>query len=332
MAKSEIVKAEYKQKMFRYRKARFHESSLTLESALQQALDVFPQVGERWENITHEDANDGLRRFVNSNEHSRNLFFGDLVMHAPGEKNAVEIDPKAKELSVSAIAPSIGENGKRREFLESILYFAARKNHVAIIQSQSLRVRDIENHLNWLLRESGVISKDDQLALDNELPKFTRDKIQDSRADVKNLKVSADLVDEWSQSKEGDDSNVNSVKYSPKGGMLETIKGLLVEGYTLDLDSILDDPQLEVIVEVKHKRKKDPAAQRLINQITRGLRHVPESDIMIEIDNIGKVKGSELSIQSKESVKCYKELLDREDLIAKMSKWLDKQITSGLLE
>jgi hypothetical protein len=43
------------------------------------------------------------------------------------------------------------EDGRRQEWLESALYFAAFRNHVALLQSAALRASALESHLRWLL-------------------------------------------------------------------------------------------------------------------------------------------------------------------------------------
>ncbi|WP_311791552.1 MULTISPECIES: hypothetical protein [Pantoea] len=39
----------------------------------------------------------------------------------------------------------------KREFIDFILYFGALRNHIVIVNSSSLRARDLETYLGWLI-------------------------------------------------------------------------------------------------------------------------------------------------------------------------------------
>ncbi|MCL1080312.1 hypothetical protein D5R81_20000 [Parashewanella spongiae] len=156
---------EYKSKMLHYRRAKCSEdiNTSTLQSYLTAALNSVPLVKDRYQLINVDDMageEEGLEQvkvFINHYVTTYGILFGEVVRYSDGAfKSMVTVDDNAKHLSIEQVAPPKTDDGKRRQFLDSIMYFAVFDNHVVVIQSSLLQIRDCEKHLNWLIGKAGI--------------------------------------------------------------------------------------------------------------------------------------------------------------------------------
>lgn len=353
MSESEGL-VEHKYKMLHYRRANSPsvKDNKTLQDFLTASLKRKPFVKERYQLVNSDDLApseeevDQVKIFINHTSTSYNILFGEIVRYSDGAfKSMVKVDDNAKHLSIEQVAPPISEDGKRREFLDSIMYFAIFENHVVIIQSSLLQIRDFEKHVNWLLRESGLLIGSG-FSMTKEIPKEHRDKIEE--ANTKTLRIGTPLVDSVNDkpvkyAKEYIDTlQTKNVKFTPHGKALDFIKELIPshvrENFSITDDAILSDAiegsDLQVSVEISYKRKAKKKSQDIINSLSTALRHVSPEDIDVEIefDKVGKLKGHQLSIQKKLNLRYYNGALDMLDLQLKVREWLKDQINLEEIE
>ena len=135
-------------RVLHYKRATFLHDGQDLQSLLAAALRRRQTVGDRMEELHPEER---TKRFINSYRSQMGMLFGNLLIYSPDRNQALlTVSPDASELDVRQVAPpEIG--GQRTEFLQSILYFGVRDNHVVVLQSAALRARALEAYLNWLL-------------------------------------------------------------------------------------------------------------------------------------------------------------------------------------
>lgn len=73
---------------------------------------------------------------------------GSLLIYSRGRNQPlVTEDDAATEMPVEQIAPPPSSAGARRDFIESLLFFGIKDNHVILLQSSALRARQLETHL-----------------------------------------------------------------------------------------------------------------------------------------------------------------------------------------
>ncbi|QBB72415.1 hypothetical protein ELE36_19710 [Pseudolysobacter antarcticus] len=104
--------------------------------------------------------------FVNRFEDYSGITFGQLVTLEAGRvQRFITVDDDADYYSIDSMTSDKipypdGETAgntehskaaKRREFLESVLYFGVLGNHMVLLQSAGLRSNNLEAHLTWLL-------------------------------------------------------------------------------------------------------------------------------------------------------------------------------------
>ncbi len=307
----------------------------TLQGLLEEALRKLNSVGDRFsiiEDKTKEENEDtGFRRFINTHRSALGMEFGSLVLYAGGvNKQTLTIDKSADEVDVEQIAPPQTIDGRRREFLESILYYGVQDNHVVLLQSMALKSREFEDYINWLLKKAGVITEENNVFLNNYAPKITKEKLE--QATVKSVKIGTPL---YSTFEEVINNNVTSVKkrFRPMGEGLDILR--LIAPHRLDditFDEIQEDSNLEVFVEVTYKRQTDNDSQDLLNKLTQALRHVGDDDIKIELKGAGTILGSELQIKSFKNIESHNGIVMPKSAFERMHEWLADNLEMGLID
>ncbi len=346
------VKPEHKNKTLHYRYAeiRNYDGEMTLADMLNKALASLYLVKNRYQ-IVNEDSHDPeeegynkSRLFVNNKAVRWDIVFGDLMRYSDGtNKSIVTIDDQAEHLEVESMAPPESAKGQRREFLDSILYFGAFKNHVAIIQSSVLRTSELERHINWLLREAEVIDKDVFVLLTSKIPDRAQKKLE--KSDAKVLKIGAPLIDSVDdkpvaelQEAYGEDNKFDAkkVRVEPKGlglswllnafGDMDKLKEYGITDELLSEDAV-NGSSINVSLEISYSRKASQQSQSIINNVSTAMRHSHPDDISIDYGKVGRLVGRELVLHKRLNLRYYDGVLDAEDLYPKVREWLIEQIT-----
>lgn len=345
---------EYKDKTLHYRIARIIGESVeqTLQEMMATALSRLSVVKDRYQivSVDSHDGEDGdvqqARHFMNNKIERWNILFDELVRYSDGtNKSIITIDESASFLSIDQIAPPASVDGKRREFLDSIMHMAFLNNHVVLIQSPILRTRELEKYITWLLKTAGVINKG-SVMLNAELPKQQREKIMNNN--TKKIKIGTPLVETLDGISIQDARNqitsetikANHVKVTPKGMGLDILKVLFTDrerehyGLTDEIFSgdAIDKGNINVSVEISYNYKAKKTSQVLINNISQALRHSHPEDVELTLDKVGKIKGDKLVISKKIKLKFINGIADPEELYMKIREWLIEQIRLGELD
>lgn len=338
-----MVKQKRISKQLFYKHARFLNSSpLTLQDQFSKAIHALP-IANREEQIGGLGESAGWMRLVNSPRQYAGFSFGVMVLYSPGIHHMV-IEVAAAdgkdELDVSKLPPPAG-----KQFMETPLYFAIRDNHVVFIQSKSLRVRDLEEHLNWLCTKAGVQADEERLELSDAIPEATRKRIE--KAPVQKIRIGMPLVEEPATPPTLGDKVSSAVSKVASGLGINALKGLLTETeYAgLKLDDLTEVPNIEVSLEIKvtgRRRSTKKAAKledkasketEIMGGLMRELRHVDDASFLqVETRGGGKVlNGNDLRVQDTRSVASYDGVLDTSDAFEIMRTYLETLVDSGTI-
>jgi len=255
--------------------------------------------------------------------------FGALIMLAPGQnKLLIETDDDNDEADISHIvAPD------NKEFLESILFYGIKDNHVLLLQSLNLKARELENHLNWLLREAGIINNDNIVYLNNYAPKEIYEKLESNP--IKSVRIGSELCQsvEIAADTNAPDNNSDTKKISVKrtGIGLDLLKHFIPSRIDEISKHLGDTSNIEVFIEVTYKRQTDDESQKALNQITQALRHSSEEDLKIELKNGVTINGSEVKIKEFKSIASVNGNLDVSDVFSQIRTWLEELLSKGLV-
>lgn len=181
------MKSENRQKTIHYKNV-FITGEQNLQLILKSALDGsgrFAKPSQRQQKI---NGNDSTALFINRFGDHNGMTYGQLVVLESGRRQPyITVDDAADFYSIDALASdsipeSQGEESaevskqeaarKRREFVESILYFGVVDCHLVLMQSKALGSRELEAHLAWLLGScAGVMPANSALILKETLKK-----------------------------------------------------------------------------------------------------------------------------------------------------------------
>lgn len=326
------MKAETKPKTIHYRRATFLQGNNDLQSVLNKALGKLKNVGQRLEDLSAEDQS---HRFINRNVRQLGMLFGSLMVYAEGtNRPLVTIETDKPELNVEQIAPP-SKDGKRREFLDSILYFGIKNNHVLLAQSAALNSRHMESHLFWLLHQADALSEEDGVSLDDYMPQATRQKIE--KAHVRKVSIGTPLETKPAMEEGSSARSVEKVKrlrYTPSGLGFDFLRVALGDQWLkkLRLDEALDDSRLQVSLEISYSYKTSEKSQKLLDEIANSLRHVNEEDIRIKLRNNSVIHGKEMKLSAPLHVRTHGGVIDESDLYPKMHEWLVDSLEHGLID
>lgn len=290
-------------KQIYYKRAVFSQPvGKSVEEILRAALRKKVRWGERQENPTRDNQ---TYCFVNHNgpyhhqDHGTKLLGGELFSYVKGSDQSIfNVDVTANEVKVDGMPP-----GKDREFLEGALYFGVAGDHLAVMQSASLRFGDLERHLNWLLgRCAQVIGEENGVALMDAVPQQKGAPF----GEVKAITLFAPLRFEVKEQQRAAKRKVEKARIVPTGRAWEAIKAMLGAGFdlpdNLKAEDILNSRSLQVEIELKWKRAPDEGSTELLTQIAHNLRNVnDEVDYSINTRN-GRVNRADFKLHTSISV------------------------------
>lgn len=345
----------------------FITGDAVLQEAIRKALAKDGPTGKPINRQQKINSDDDTVIFINRTSEFNGMTFCQLVVLESGRKQPyITVDDDAEFYSIDALASEKIPDSprantqpdqvppeetkeekarKRREFLESILYFGVIGNHAVVLQSSSLRSRELEAHLSWLLGTcTSSIPNDSMLVLKDKPAESVYEKLRSKP--VKSIKLGAPLTRDASNDPaapkdpqyevtEHDEVHANKVRFVPQGLGASLLKAALPEGFLekLDLEESLDDANIHVALEITYLRKTTTIGQRVIDSVATSLRHLPESDVVINLQGGGKISGDELKLSGGIGVKFMENgLIDEGVLFHEMHKWLLGKISSSEID
>lgn len=314
-------------KTIHYKRASFLQNDKgTLQSCLKKAIASKSKVGQRQELL---DKDSHTYRFINSHRSQLGMFFGNLFLYSKGANHSlITLDDDADEYNVELIAPP-EKGGKTREFIDSILYFGVMDNHVLLLQSSSLRSRDFEAYLNWILRETNVTGENNGVVL-ADLPSMqTRKRL--SHAHTKSISIGLPVESGVSQISKHEQTKKRHYELFGRGA--DILKSVMGSQWfnNFSLKESLDESNIHVNLEILYKRKTTAGAQKLLDDIAVSMRHAEGEDVVIHLEGGGVITGDEIKLSGPVSVQTTNGTIDQGDLYSRMHDWLKEKIDQKIL-
>ena len=347
-----MMKRDNRTKVVHYKRAVFMNCETTLQDVISSIISKngsASKVSDRREKISSNNS-DGSFKVINKNENYETILFGQLILFEQGKSQALmTIDDDLEYYDINSITSEqiklssdeklTEEDAKKikREFIDSILHFGIFKNHVMIVQSKSLTSKDIENHLNWLIRNFYDGVKEDTVLILQDKPTESTIKIME-KTPVKSIKLGSlplKAEDTINQSHTPNKlEKVKKIKYMPIGKGGSILKAALGEDIfnDLNLEDSLDDANIQVNLEITYFRKTTKSGQRVLDSLACSMRHIDEEDIQIDLTGGGVIKGGQLKLKGNLSVQYNNGLFDENHLYLVMHKWLLSQVKDGEIE
>lgn len=329
--------ADKRRKTLQYRQVAGLRNGRTLQGLLRDVLrNTHQYVDERSETVAPNHPGDQVRRCVNYNVIEEGTLCGELIEYVPGtNKQAVTVQEHQQHLAIAEITPPVDEQGNQREFIDSVLYFAVQDNHLVLVQAPTLRDRDMENHLNWLLGDevAEVLVDAEAIGLRKELSAEGRDVF----SDVRSISIGSPLVERVEARNNGAAGGQPAFTFTGLG--LEILKNLLGDDAVEQIGAaeLANADNLEVQISIRRRggsNKPGPenATQQAMSAVTTTLRHQYEEDLTVETRTQGNIKGDTLFLKTNRSVDCPNGVPSRHDVFAQMRQWLAECLANELVD
>lgn len=295
----------------------------------------------RQEKISPSDDNSGIR-FLNKSNTYKTILFGQLVLFEKDKSQSLlEINDNVRFYDINSITSNDiiidGDNArdKKREFVDSILYFGVLNNHVIIVQSTSLRFKEFESHLNWLIDRFTEL-QNFTLLLEDKPSEAIMQKMKGSPAKsirIGSLPITSEVKKDNASFAQKPTGSVKTIKYRPTGKGGSLLKAFLGDNWAddIDLKDSLDDANLQVSLEITYFRKTNDGGQAIIDSIATSLRHIDVDDYSIKLQGGGEITGKEIKLSGNINVEYNNGIIDENDLFLKMHKWLLSKLEAGEL-
>ncbi|HFP4609051.1 TPA: hypothetical protein ACHHNY_004379 [Escherichia coli] len=256
---------------------------------------------------------------VMSNSFERNgMFFAEIVYIEPGGSIPVFDVTEYKNPKLEYEAFRIA-GGDVKEYLDSFAYIGVVKNHVVILQSRAIRIKDIENYINFILKENlrvdvenFIVLQVNNLSISNE---FLR------RNNIKNVSLKLPLT-----------YNGNGVDDAAS----ELLRSLIGEHRVEELrknstpDTEIKE-HLTIDISIGYKYRASDNEQDLLRKITEGLIDNRDEMLTIELKGAGILKNDEIQIKDNVSIEYSKGLPVVDSVCDEMVEWLLRLLDAGVI-
>lgn len=332
------MKTERKQRVVHYKRAQFSTGDVTLQELLMQALSSTSSLNKACNRHEHLNQDSTECILINHHKTFNGMLFGQLIFIEYGKAQSfLSLDEESNEyviepLSLDSIPNNVqqAEKMKKRQFVDSILYFGVIENHLAVVQSKSLTCRNLEQHFQWLLVQSGGLKDGNIVVLNDTTTPEIREKLEKSAA--KSLIVGAEINSRVEQIAVDDRCSLEaqqvSYKLDGKGAEILKVLGLLKQD--LNLDDALDQANLKMHVVLTYDRKTSVSGQKVLDTVATSMRHMSDEDFQIKLKSGGTIKGNELRISDKISVEFNNGSVNESGLCTNMQQWLVNTIKQNL--
>ncbi len=303
-----------------------NRDSPTIQAKLAHALKKLHRIGDRKE-VLGEDQR-YVRSIIYHRQHA-NMLVGIFASYERGTHQlTVTEDDDAETLTIEQVAPPKGENDKRREFLEGICYFGLSANHVVVIQSNALGAKHIENHINWIFSQAGVLESGNAVGLSDQIAAATKDRIQ--KAHVKEVEIGAPLIESQEIAEDREVTKERALTYSGIG--LDMVRQII--GDRLDSMKLADalDGNIEVSLRIRYKHKTTAKGHKLLDNIALAIRHIDEDQVRLNLVGGGHVVGNQLKLSAPIRVEARAGIPNPDELFKKMREWLLELLEKKIVE
>jgi len=300
----------------------------SLQAKLTESLSRLKKVGNRKE-ILGEDSN-YVRTIIYHRPYA-NMLFGILASYERGTHQlTVADDDDAEMLTVVQVAPPKTNDDKRQEFLDGVCYFGISKNIVVAVPSQSLGTKPLEQHLNWILSQSGQLEMDNRIGLKDEIAQATRERIM--RSHVKEVEFGTQFID-FDQSLQTSSNKQLTENFNYRGIGVDLLRKLIGKDKVNSMrlsDAV--DGNIEVMLKVRYNRNTTEKGHKLLDNIALAVRHLDEDDVKLKLVGGGNISGNELKLSSPVRVQALNGIPNPDELFDKMRNWLLNQIENNIIE
>lgn len=343
------TKAKRVQKTVIYKRCNFHVGvpGETLKTLLEQALIQSTTVGQRRLNVADTDS--PIYHVMGTPLCEPTGFvFGTLMTYTPGTDPLFLVDDEqALDVMLEKLKAPNTQDGKRREFLESMMYFGVIQNHLVLMQSQALKAPQIEAYLQWFLHDSKILAGDNTFQFVDTPSKAVREKMT-SGSGVRTITLGGEVVPQSAMARAQQPTAtdpkepVSSMKSHSVSvvasateedwGVLEALKKLMApsEAAKINFDK-LTGSNIEMSVILRYKKETTEDGQKLMDTLGAAFRNTEDVETVLNLKDGGQIRGADLKLNGIVRVTSYDGQLSATEVFEGMRQWLLSKVTSDEL-
>ncbi|QKF98405.1 hypothetical protein HQK30_04045 [Aeromonas hydrophila] len=206
----------------------------------------------------------------------------------------------------------------KREFLESVAFIGVVKNHIIVLQSKSIRLKDIEDYINALLQKTHNIPDESFIVL--QANNQTIDNYTLKNKQVKNVKITLPLsITHDFSSREAAFDVLGVLLGQNRIDELRYLQGSN-QGRSLDLD-----------ISIGYKYSTDQDNQQFLKHITQGLIDNRDESLTIELKGAGRLIGEQMQVKTDAYFIYSKSIIVRDHVFERMIEWLIELLEQGVI-
>ena len=331
------------QKTVIYKRVNFHADTngQSLKTLLETALSKRQKLGERRQNVAATE-NPIYHAIGSTKCENPGFVFGALMTYTPDTDPLCIIDDaEAVNDVLEKVSAPVTDDGKRREFLASLMFFAVIGDHVVLMQSQALKAAHFEAYLQWYLHSSGVLSGTNTLQLIDTPSEAVKQKMNKAKG-VRTIKLGGEVlppsviaphptpvVESMPKSKEvAVQTTAMATATQDDFGVLAALKKLMkpAQAAKIDFDKLAGS-NIELSVTLRYSRKTTEDGQKLMDSLGAALRNTDDVETELQLIGGGSIKGSDLKLTGTIGVMSYDGQLNASEVYEGLRQWLLQKVS-----
>lgn len=219
------------------------------------------------------------------------------------------------------------ENGKKRKIQNNALFFAIRENHIAVIQTRSLSIKDLKDFFDWLVVHKAETKLESDYVFKNLPSKGALKKMKGKT--IQSISLGKDLYSKIEPSENSGEQSLFT-EFQADDSVLRLLKNWvkcapiinkLYQGENLG--------NIYVSLNIRYRSRTHKDSQDVMHALASSVGDTPELDPTIHISKTVKIKGDELTIKDSIKVQCPGGNISPHDAMNKVAEWLISAIKAG---
>lgn len=245
-----------------------------------------------------------------------NVFCAQLAYIEPGNSIPVISNNDYAKTSLDVEALKLNE-AQSKEYLDSIAFIQIVNNHIIILQSKTIRIKDLEEYINYLLRNNNKLAEAEFIILQANNLELNDSTLRNKKIKNVNLQLPLSVSTE-----DMDDNAAFEVLSSLIGHQrLEELKQLQT--------SRTND--LKIDINIGYKYNTTDVNQHLLSKITQDLIDNRDESLTIELKGAGKLVGDEIQLKNDTQIPYHNRLPVPEHVYSIMLDWLIDLLDQGVI-
>ncbi len=301
---------------------------LNAAKAIKKVCTAIQEEARTWSPTAGSDHRQVL---TSVSKKGKNGVCGTLVMYEKGRHQHLFVSPEEDHDGRVESAPvKKSEEGWPREVIEGALYFTAIDDHLAVVQSVSLKAKQLKEHLEWLFSEHlSSFPEGGTIFLKQELTQEAKTFLE--KTPVNQIKISDDfkvVADKSSESEEKKgkkSSSEESYVLNPSWLKGLASKDEKVKDLFENVDP--DDVSFDLLIRVKKRKAED--AQELVLKMATALGEENFEKVTFTNTKNQSHNGASLILKGKIKVDFYSGVISADSVYSAITEWLREKIKGG---